>query len=74
MRIGGFLSMRNSTNRLRVSIGGLALALVAGLSLGPPGTQQAEAQPDLPWMDPELPAEERADLLIDAMTLDQKIQ
>ncbi len=44
--------------------------LVLGLVTAPAGAQTE----DLPWMDTSLSAEERADLLIDAMTLDQKIQ
>jgi beta-glucosidase len=32
------------------------------------------AQNSLPWMDPSLPPEVRAELLLDAMTLDQKLQ
>ncbi|MCR6032322.1 glycosyl hydrolase [Nocardioides sp. zg-579] len=37
----------------------------------PPATAQDE---DLPWMDTSLPAPERTELLLDAMTLDQKLE
>ncbi|MGD0796980.1 MAG: glycoside hydrolase family 3 C-terminal domain-containing protein [Acidobacteriaceae bacterium] len=39
-----------------------------------PGAQQAPAQPRLPWMDPALDPDTRADLMIHEMTLDEKIQ
>ncbi len=39
------------------------------------GVQQpATAEDDLPWMNTSLPAAQRAELLIDAMTLDQKLE
>src|SRR5690625_2742618 len=66
--------MRTTTYRLRVPVGALALTLVAGLGLAP-GLSTATAQSaDLPWMHTSLSAAQRADPLIDAMTLDQKLQ
>ena len=36
--------------------------------------QPAAAQEDLPWMNTGLPAKQRTELLLDAMTLDQKLE
>lgn len=51
----------------------LRVGLVAALALGFTVPTAATAE-ELPWMNKALPAEQRADLLIGAMTLDQKIQ
>ena len=51
----------------------LALALIVATMALTPAMAEAQ-QPALPWMDTSLPPEERAELLIDAMTLDQKLQ
>lgn len=50
----------------------LVLSLIGGL-ISASGTGSVSAQESLPWMDTSLSPEERADLLIDAMTLDQKL-
>src|SRR4051794_22251023 len=50
---------------------GLALVLVAAMAVAPAVTI---AQGQLPWMDTSLPPEQRADLLLAAMTLDQKLE
>lgn len=53
----------------RVLTLGLAAILAAGLAV-----PTAASADDQPWMNTALPAAERADLLIGAMTLDEKIQ
>lgn len=60
---------------------GMAVALAVGLTVptaaaAVTAASQAPAQdvPGLPWMNPKLSAEKRSDLLIAAMSLDQKIQ
>ena len=57
--------------RRRVSLvcAGTTLLLAFALLAAPAG-----AQPALPWMNTSLSPEERAELLLDAMTLDQKLQ
>lgn len=60
-------------NRSLVSAISTLALLVA--SLGVASIQQpATAQEELPWMDTSLPAAERAELLLAAMTLDQKLE
>jgi beta-glucosidase len=49
-----------------------APALLAASLLSPPGA--GAAPPDRPWMDTSLSPDERADLLADVMTLDQKVR
>ncbi|WP_166875701.1 beta-glucosidase [Salinibacterium sp. ZJ450] len=49
----------------------LGVAAVLAATLGLPAVANAD---DLPWMNTALSAEARSDLLIDAMTLDEKIQ
>ncbi|MHA6670369.1 beta-glucosidase [Homoserinimonas sp. A447] len=49
----------------------LGVAAILAASLAVPAAANAE---DLPWMNSALPAAERSDLLIAAMTLDEKIQ
>lgn len=51
----------------------LRVGLVAALALGFTVRTAATAD-ELPWMNTALSAEQRSDLLIGAMTLDQKIQ
>lgn len=51
----------------------VALAAVIPLALGTASLSAAAPQ-DLPWMDTSLAPEQRASLLIDAMTLEQKAQ
>jgi beta-glucosidase len=46
------------------------LAVAGTLAAGAP----ARAQNDLPWMDASLPPQQRTELLLDAMRLDEKIQ
>src|SRR5690606_2617615 len=54
----------------RVGLAALGVALAAGV-----GATSAAAQTgELPWLDPQMPPEQRTELLIDAMTLDQKLQ
>ncbi|MEE6283346.1 beta-glucosidase, partial [Georgenia sp. MJ170] len=60
--------MSHRSRTQRAAVGAIGAALVIGLA-GPPVAAQ-----DHPWMDTSLSPEERAELLIDAMTLDQKIQ
>ncbi len=53
---------------------GLASAVAAGIAfLGITGAQQVAAQSTQPWMDSRLPAEQRAELVLQQMTLDEKI-
>ena len=62
---------RQSSVLRRVFRCGLAVVLVVGgMVLGP----ATLAQQALPWMDASLPPEQRAALLLDTMTLDQKLQ
>ena len=62
---------RQSSVLRRVFRCGLAVVLVVGgMVLGP----AALAQQALPWMDATLAPEQRADLLLNAMTLDQKLE
>src|SRR5258706_10881101 len=50
---------------------GLAIYLFAhGVCL----SQQTAAQPSSPWMDASLPPDQRADLVMKQLTLDEKIQ
>ncbi|QCX26598.1 glycoside hydrolase family 3 C-terminal domain-containing protein [Nocardioides jishulii] len=52
-----------------------ALALTATtLGVAVSTQQAAAAQEDLPWMNTELPAAQRTELLLDAMTLNQKLE
>jgi beta-glucosidase len=48
----------------------IAIAWVLGLSLG----GRAQTASNLPWMNPSLTPEQRADLLISHMTLEQKVE
>ncbi|MBM9461634.1 glycoside hydrolase family 3 C-terminal domain-containing protein [Nocardioides sp. zg-536] len=53
----------------------IALTLTAATFGVAVTTQQpAAAQDELPWMNTTLPAKQRAELLLDAMTLDQKLE
>src|SRR5690606_19564728 len=62
---------RTTGRRLAMSATAFALGVgLIGLTAGPASAQEVE---DLPWMDTSLSPEERADLLIDAMTLEQKM-
>ena len=45
-----------------------------GAAVWAPAQSAAAPEDELPWMDTSLPADERAELLIDAMTLDQKLE
>lgn len=54
----------------RLGLSAVAVALFAGVTALPAGAQTA----DLPWMNPRLQPAQRAELLLDAMTLDQKLQ
>ena len=66
--------------RARITYGAVAVTLLGGLGMTAPAVAQngngnGETPVDeLPWMDPSLSPQERAELLIGAMTLDQKIQ
>jgi beta-glucosidase len=55
----------------RLAAVGVAVLLVAGAMCG---SEQANAQPLRPWMDPSRSPDERADLVIAQLTLDEKIQ
>jgi hypothetical protein len=51
------------------------VALVSfGLSFTHEGVSRAQGTPNLPWMNTSLTPEQRADLLIPQMTLEQKVQ
>jgi beta-glucosidase len=63
-------SRRSSNYRRRLALTALGAWAVAGLPLLP-SVALGQA---LPWMDPTLPPEQRASLLVGAMTLDQKIE
>ena len=55
---------------------GLFPAGAAAVPLNPGAQVQLPAQtvpPGMPWLDPDLPPEERADLVVAAMTLEQKV-
>ncbi|MFE9691863.1 beta-glucosidase [Micromonospora sp. NPDC005806] len=56
----------------RLLAGTLCLAVTAAVVTGV--TAPSSAATDLPWMNPSAAPAVRADLLVDAMTLDQKIQ
>ncbi len=56
----------------RISL--LGVWLVAWIGMGAGTAPCANAQSDLPWMNASLSPAQRADLLIGAMTLDQKLQ
>lgn len=62
-----------SRQRRRASAVGYPAAVVA-LAFGLVAPPASAATDDLPWMDPSLSPEERATLLIDALTLEQKMQ
>jgi beta-glucosidase len=58
--------------------GGLALAavtagLLATLALSPVVAQRPQPAPKGPWMDKNLPPDQRADMVVEQMTLDEKI-
>ena len=63
---------RHRGHALRVGVPALAVTLGLGL-IAPPASAQTVPD-DLPWMDASLPPEERAEMLIDAMDLDQKME
>jgi len=50
---------------------GLAIFLIAHATCS---SQQAAAQPSRPWMDASLPPDLRADMVVEQLTLDEKIQ
>src|SRR5258706_1917179 len=50
---------------------GLAIFLIAHATCS---SQQAAAQPSRPWMDASLPPDPRADMVVEQLTLDEKIQ
>src|SRR5690349_24843733 len=49
------------------------LALLVGLLLAGVAAAHASAAPSCPWMNPKLSANQRAQELVSAMTIDQKI-
>ena len=58
--------------------GGLALAavtagLLAILAFSPVVAQRPQPAPKGPWMDKNLPPDQRADMVVEQMTLDEKI-
>ncbi|MCQ1996834.1 glycoside hydrolase family 3 protein [Arthrobacter sp. zg-Y1171] len=76
--------MHQRKKSVRLGLASLAAMLVAG-SLYPAGAAAApltpetrvalpsQAPPGMPWMDPELTPDERADLVVAVMTLEQKV-
>jgi beta-glucosidase len=63
--------MRRVLHPLRIVVVSVCLAVVAAL-LGAPVSASPAVQP--PWMDPSLPPDERAELLLAQMTLEEKIE
>lgn len=62
-------------SRLRRALPRIGLAALGASILAGEGATSAAAQTgDLPWMDPQMPAPQRTEMLLDAMTLDQKLQ
>jgi len=66
---------RRSHRRGRLLAWAPAMAVcIAATSLTASGAASAAGADDLPWMDTSLAPQRRAELLLDAMTLDQKLQ
>jgi beta-glucosidase len=63
--------MRGVLHPLRIVVVSVCVAVLAAL-LGPAGLASSAVQ--LPWMDPSLPPDERAELLLAQMTLEEKIE
>ena len=68
-----FVPKKSSTRARRVVVGVAALALTCPLAALPPAAATVQAQAVAPWMDTSLSAEERAELLLAEMTLDEKV-
>ena len=64
--------MRNSSNTPKLAA---ALAVLTALLVAAPArTQSGASKKNLPWMNASLSADRRADLVLEQMTLDEKIQ
>src|ERR1035437_5295224 len=57
----------------RLALAALAAAFSAALILSPVLAQRPQQAPAGPWMDKSLPPDQRADMVIKEMTLDEKM-